>query len=350
MPLSSQFTIGGGLSDAYNAGQQRDLDQAKEQQLIQQYQLQNQQSQIMTPLLAQHQQGLNDTLQAQLSGVQGQSASQLAKGQVDTAGVGDNISEHHSKVMTQLDADQLSQMKSMGEKFSQAGAYLASIPSTTTPAGNTRIIAAQQIAQQYGMQPDSPQYQSLMSTDPEKLPGVLQNLGKQMSLSSGDFLQKRAMEQDRTKALMDNAKTAADSREEVARINHENDLKKYGSKLSITLAQLSPEKRLGYLQSIKPDGSDPDQYAIWEGQMADMAKMVNFANQSKAASLNPALVAGAEIPTNASNLQSYTNQPNPAGTATTPVAPKAPPGMKQVGTSKGRPVYEDSNGKRFLGQ
>lgn len=344
MPLSSQFTIGGGLADAYNLGQQRDLDQDKERQLIQQYQLQNQQSQIMNPLLAQHQQGLNDTLQAQLPGVQGNSASLNAKGQVDSAGVEGNIAEHRYKVLTNLDADQLTQLKSMGEKFSQAGAYLASIPSTTTPAGNTRILAAQQIAQQYGMQSDSPQFQSLMATDPEKLPAVLQNLGKQMTMSSGDFLQKRAMEQDRTQALMDNAKTAADSREEVARINHANDLKKYSSKLQISLAQLSPEKRLGYLQSIKPDGSDPDQYAIWQDQMTDMAKTVNFANQSKAASLNPALVAGADIPTNASNLQTYTNQPNPQSTAV-----KAPPGMKQIGTSQGRPVYEDNNGKRFLG-
>jgi hypothetical protein len=31
-------------------------------------------------------------------------------------------------------------------------------------------------------------------------------------------------------------------------------------------------------------------------------------------------------------------------------APKLPPGMtRQVGTSGGKPVYEDANGKRFIG-
>lgn len=347
MALSSMFTIGSGASDAYDSGVQRDMDQDKERELIRQYQLQNQQSQVMNPLLAQHQQGLNDTLQAQLPGVAGNAASLKARGQVDSGTVDSDIASKRSRVLEQLDSDQLKQLKNMGEKYSQAGAYLASIPNTTTPAGNTRMIAAQKLAEQYGMSADSPQFQAIMQHDPEQLPAVLQKMGNDMAMSSGDFIQRRAMEQDRTKALMENAKTAAGSREEVARINHQNDLAKYSQKLQISLQNLSPEKRLAYLDAQKPDGSDPDQISIWQGQRADAAQTVNFINQSKAASLNPALVSGAEIPTNASNLNNYlsTNKPAPSSTPT-----EAPAGMKLVGTSKGRPVYEDSTGKRFLGK
>ncbi len=343
MPLNDMYYVGGGAGASFDAGQRRDLDQEQLRQQIQEYQLKNQQSQIMNPLLAQHQQGLNDTIQAQLPGVQGQSASQSAKGQVDTAGVGDNISEHHSKVMTQLDADQLTQMKAMGEKFSQAGAYLASIPSTTTPAGNTRILAAQQIAQQYGLHPDSPQYQSLMSTDPEKLPGVLQNLGKQMSLSSGDFLQKRAMEQDRTKALIENSNTAADSREEVARINHANDLEKY------RLAAERAKKHANIEQMITQITSDPN----WKAnpaaveQYSALMKSATVLRNSSANGYQNAELLNQDSPGQRADT-AISDVIGPQKAAPSPEA--LPAGMKQVGTSKGRPVYEDSHGKRFLGK
>lgn len=252
MNLNDMWTNTTGASDAYDAGVHRDLQNSQLEQQLQEYRLKNQQSEAMNPLLQQHQRGLNDTLNAQLSGVMGQSSSLKAKGDVDRAMVPDEIHAKRSKIYSQLDDDQLKMLKNIGEKYSQVGAYLEGVPNTTTPAGNTRMMAAQKIAQQFGLKPGTEEYDSMMEIPPEQMPQMLQHLGKTMAMQGHDFMQKRTMEQDRTGAMVANANTMAGSRTDVANIQAEARIK------AAQLASQRAAQHANIEQKISQITSDPN--------------------------------------------------------------------------------------------
>jgi len=250
--LSGLFGVGGGALEAVN-------DQMKYNQNYRTLDQQYNQDQAMNPLRVQHQQGLNDEQAARLPGLVGQSQTQAAQGQVDSAGVNDKIAVNQSNAMEQMNKNQLEQLNGYAQKASQIGAALEHVPV------EQRQATLQGLAQQYGIQTNHPLFQSLLSIPPEQLPQKLAEIGGNMALTTNDFLQKKQLLEDKGANAVDAAETRGKSAMEVARINHEHDLEKYRLMLQNKESHLNITQTIAKLLGVPSDQRDAD----WNKRYSD---------------------------------------------------------------------------------
>ena len=124
------------------------------------------------------------------------------------------------------------------------------------------------------------------------------------------------------------------------------DAQRVASDERLRAPQIRAAERLGQLQEAYVNAKTPEEQAALANQMraysgkdeADWKVQVTPATKN----LDGSTTAGSVI-----RYNSRTGDVQEVGTP----KPALPPGMtKQVGTSGGKPVYEDANGKRFLGE
>jgi hypothetical protein len=202
--LNTMFQNGMGNLAALQMGQQSGLDRQGMQADLMSKQLANQQTQqqinqadVMNPLNAQFMQGRLAAQQAELPGIVGQSQSTAAQGQYDTQVLGKKVAARLSQLGDQIGSDGMRKLGRTGEIAMQTAQILSQYP----PALHKQL--APQIMQQFGVDPNDPVLKGVENMPDSEVVKSLATLGSGMSMASGDFLQKSALEAQRTAAQRD---------------------------------------------------------------------------------------------------------------------------------------------------
>lgn len=302
----------------------------------------------------------NQEAQARLPGIQGQSASLQAKGQVDSANVEQAIQAGRSDLMAKMTGNDAKMMTDFGGQLGQFGAMLDRVPA---PA---RAAAVSQYAARFGMGQDSPILQGLLKTDPEKLPEIIRTMGSSMVQMSSDYIKSSGLLGIKgqnaaqvaginANSRADVAKMRADSAELVANLNNESQEKRAAAanQLKVFLQNnkaRSPGQLVAQLMQQYQESKDPE----------DLQRLSQAIDVAQAVSQNPALtklyqdqaVAGSVL---GSSMPQTVPPPPSNPTANFPTNKSQgpaglPQGAKQIGTSKGKPVYELPDGRRIVAQ
>lgn len=181
---NSQQTLAdiiGGPMVAAQQGQSDAVQQALEQQKLQQQAIATriaqatQEDQIQKSALA------NQFLQAQIPGEAAR--SQMAQTSADTAAAtqAGTIGATNSANLTKMTSDQASRLANAGQLFQQVGSMLDSIPPVARPA------ALNQIASKYGI--DMSQFPQMQQVPPEQIPAVLNAMGQKIMQASTGWQQ-----------------------------------------------------------------------------------------------------------------------------------------------------------------
>lgn len=352
--LQTLFNNGMGSFAAIQAGTQQGEEQQKaaaaaqmQQQLLQEQQLKNQQTQAMNPLDLMFRQGQVDTQKAQLGGVQAN--SDLARTNADTASAtqASAIASAISKSATQIGEDGMKRMKDDASKAVQVAALLDGVPPMQ------RGAAFQSAMEKYGANVESPFIQSFTKVPPEKLPDQLRAMGQGMAMASEDYIKNAAIakskqtfeaaegDKDRANRLsiaggnnattLEAARIGATSRENVAGT---------AAQARKFMAQNKPksmDQLIAGLTAIpESERTEDEKRSLQEAQTQRLKERAAGANPL-AAQMIPGMQSPQQIAAQGGQIA-----PQPGAQA-----PTAPAGMKQVGTSGGRPVYEDAQGKRY---
>ncbi len=345
--LQTMFNNGLGSFASIQAGQQAAEEQQKQaqaaemqKQLLQEQVLKNQQTQAMNPLDQMFRQGQVNQQQAQLPGLQAQSDMLGSQARVQQGTEASQIAQGLSKASTQIGEDGMKRMKDDATKAIQAAALLDTIPVMQRPA------AFQSTMEKYGADPNSSFVKSFTNVPPDQLPTQLRNMGQGMALASEKYIQDKAQQDSVNKthleaarigagATLGAAKIAADSRMEVAR------------QAASARQQMAANKPKSTDQAIAALSAIPEsERSQDEWNQLQLLSKQRIAERS--AAINPMAAQ-------------MTGQPNAMATAqgqspvqvpqqqSAPQAPAAPAGMKMVGTSDGKPVYENAQGQLFIG-
>lgn len=147
----------------------------------------------------------NQTSQAALPGIQGQSMSLQAKGQSDQANLPGAISQAKSDVMAKMSDNDAKMMTNMGGQLAQFGSMLENIPA---PA---RAAAVTQFASRFNLPPDSPLLKGVLSSPPDKLPDVIKSMGTNMVQLSSDYTKQSGLVGQKVQGQVTVAQTRADA-------------------------------------------------------------------------------------------------------------------------------------------
>lgn len=275
-----------------------------------------QQQDQMNPMLLDQQRLANQTTQAQLPGVVGNSQSLAARGQVDQAGVPDNIATNASNSRLKLDSNRVEMMQNYGQKMSLLGATMQNQPAVV------RAAMMHEQLPKMGIDPDSEDGKYVMSMTPEQLALT----GKQMSLVAAKHQQE-----------MDKEQSQRASAERVAAGNNATSIRvaEIGANAKITAAQAKqaayaekdPVAKMTKLSQVPQDQRD-DQ---WQQQWGEALNMVAYAGQSKTPQLAPSVMNGQPVPTLDAQRQGL------AGSA-----PQSPEATVQSAATKAWGAYEPS--------
>lgn len=337
MDLNTMYQNGMGPMASFFAGQSAVKDQQMADAHLRAKQMENDQSAVMNPLNAQFRQGQINQQGAELPGIVGQSQSQASQGSYDTQTLVPKVAARFSQLGDQVGADGMRQMGRDGEIATQIAPVLKQFPPALHKEVATRMF------QMYGGSPDSPILTGIGNVDDAHVAQSLSTVGAGMALASQDYLTKSNLEkqkldseksiaQGHDAASMSNAHTMADSRVQAAE-----------KKAQQAFDHMNMNQKMAFLSSRIASGDATD---------AEKSQYIDLDNRIKAQN-------AARVPTLPNNMtgsptqiDSVTNPggfdlPNKPGGA--PQAAAVPHGqLKQVGTSGGRPVFEDDKGNRFI--
>lgn len=184
--LSTMYQNGMGATASLMGGQMASTAQAQDAEKLKQMQLETAQSATMNPLNAQFKQGQIAQQGAELPGIQGQSASLVARGNEDMQTMASNIAAKLSSAATRIGNDGMVQMGQDGEKLSHAAAIIANYP----PALQKQMFL--KAIQQYGGNVQSPMFQALMQAPDEGFQKAASTLGSGMALAGQKYAQESA--------------------------------------------------------------------------------------------------------------------------------------------------------------
>lgn len=177
------------VSQTYRAGQQMIQDSLSNQKEA----LFNDRYQQMTPLEVTHQDLANQETQARIPGVQGQSASLQAQGQVDQAMAPTKIAVGQSTGQVNMDDNQVKLLSNYGQKLGMAGRMIDQLQ-----AGPATPSVLPNVLSKVGLSPDDPIVQKVMEhggqVPVQNLGKYLSNVGDGMATASADYIQKRLLQ------------------------------------------------------------------------------------------------------------------------------------------------------------
>lgn len=275
--LDLMFQNGMKSMGALAAGQQQGLDQQTSQANLQGMQLANQQTAAMNPLHQQFMQGQIDQQQAQLPGILGQSQSQVAQGQVDTQTAAAKVAERLATLGNQVGVDKMEQMGRDGSIAAQASNALNGYP----PALHKEVFA--KLVQQYGGDPNSPTFKGLYNMPDAEFQKSAAALGQGMAMASSDYMQKKAISDQKIKSeekiasgnnatSLESARIMADSRVSAAKLRAQTMASTMGIDKTIAYYESTKAKNGGVL-------SPEDEQAL--------ANLKSQQLQVRAAGINP---------------------------------------------------------------
>lgn len=271
--LGTMYQNGMGASASLLGGSMAANAQAQDAQKLQAMQLENQQSAVMNPLNAQFKQGQINQQGAELPGIQGQSASLVAKGGEDMALMSQKIAAKISSMSTQIGADGLAKMGQDADKMLHA----ASIAQQYPPAMQKQIFAKAVAA--YGGDVNSPMFKGLGQLPDDKFLDAVNATGKGMVTASMKYQQESSM-----------AKAHADSQERIAAGNNQasRDVADINGKSRLAAAQarakamvdsLGVDKAIAHYEMIPPSvRTDEDNQILTSLKTQQLQKAAAGAN------------------------------------------------------------------------
>ena len=343
--LNTLFQNGMGSWAAAQAGQQTGMEQQLQALKMQQLQEEMAQQKQLNPLAVMYEQEKLKQAQAMTPGLQADSSLKQVNADTAQQTQASNIATMLSKNSAQIGEDGMKQMGQEAQKFISAAAILEQVPSIQRPAALTQIAA------KYGVSEDSPFLKQFQQTDPAKLPDALRNMGQGMALASEDYIKNSALQKSKqtfeagqndldrrnrlatagvgANATIEAAKIGAASRENIAAKNAQARSLAANNKLTI-------DQRISALEVI-PDSekTDDDRRALAE------LKTQQLKAHAAGANAVPAQVLGMQSP---QDIAAGISGQAPAK------APSVPADWTQIGTSGGKPVYQDSKGNKFIGK
>lgn len=345
MDLNTMYQNGMGPMASFFAGQSAVKDQQMADAKLQEQGMMNQQRQAdydqslaMNPLNVQFRQGQVNQQAAELPGIIGQSQSQQAQGQYDQQTMPQRVAARLSSLGDQIGQDGMRRMGRTGEIAMQTASALDQYP----PALHKEL--APQIMAHYGVDPNDPVVQSIANMPDGQVQKALATVGSGMAMASGDFLQKSALETQKYTAEKEiaaghdatntaNTKYSADKRLEASQ-----------GRINLLLSKMSTDDKISQLSDMIAKGEATDSQVAQYNQLRKDKLQQAAARQSPL----PAQVTGNPTPVESVNPDPAFNAGNtPQPTPARPVGP--PQGkLKQIGTSGGRPVFEDEKGNRFI--
>jgi hypothetical protein len=335
--------MGGGQYDAFQQGQAQ------------------QQEQLQSLLKSQQ-------MQAQLPGIQGQSQQQAAAGQLAQANMPQKIAQQSTDLNTKQTTDKLTQLQNFGSLTSQFGAVLNQVP---PPA---RAQALTNFGAKIGIPEDHPIMQGLLSKDPNDMPQALSDMGTKIQQSTQAYIQQQALQQTKNAGTSNVAGIKAASAENVATTKADTSITVAGmnntSKESIAANALKLKQVMFDNKVVSPDQLVAKRTQEYQANPTPEAKeALDQANQiaTSLANNKGLFQAFQQANTTSSLLPGVVNtipQPgaNPVANFPTPgqapiakpapqaspqLPPGVPPGSTVVGTSGGKPVYKDPQGKMW---
>lgn len=311
---------------------------------------------------AQSQSIANQTAQAQLPGIQGQSMSYQAAGQQAQANLPGAIAQAKSDVMSKMSDNDAKMMTNMGGQIAQFGSMLANIPA---PA---RGAALTQFASRFNLPPDSPLLKGLLGANPDQMPDVVKSLGTNMVQLSSDYVKQSGLVGQKVGGQITVAQTRADALRDSANIRELGQLNianvNNASKEDLAKFSANVRQQLQDTKSINTDqllARRTQQYQDNPNEQTRMA-LDQATKIKQAVTQTPALAAQFQQATTTQNILGADVAPNtvpqpmqsPAGTfpvtntpqgnggGDLPIPPQnipTPQKATQVGTQGGKPVY-----------
>lgn len=330
--LATLFKNGMGSMAALQAGQmQGQASQAAE--LEQMYARQKmQQEAMMHPLNMQMKQGQIAQQQAELPGVVGQSQSHAVKGQLDQATAQTKLAEILSAGVTKLGEDGVKQMAMEGERLGQAAQLMLKAP----PMMHKQILES--YISKFGGDPNSPTIKHLLSLPDGQIAAAADTLSKSMALATGKQRQASALQAEDNSVKERIAKGHDQTQIKVAQIQAEA-RKQIAAERQNAVRHMNMDQAITYLSGIPEDQRTPAEQA----QLVQLSKQ-RLAERTASANAVPAQVMNMETPQ--ARAQGTAEQIHGAQ----PQASGVPTGYKQIGTHKGKPVYQDAQGNKFIAE
>lgn len=332
-------------------GQQQqaaDLEAEKQKQEIQRMLLANQQSKAMNPLDQMFRQQQVEQMKAQTPGLEAQSGMLQSQNRVQQGTETQQMAAKLSQLSTQIGEEGMKQMGTDGQKLVQASAMLSGVPPLMMPAALKKVIS------QYGLKEDNPLVAPLLQTQPENIVPALKKVGESMAMASSQYISQAALAKQAEDARMAQLKEQNKSQEkiaggnnstalEVARMNNSARLEAAkaaaAARQAVQNTKMTTDQKIAALTSIpEAEKTDDDRRQLYE------LSQQRLAERSAGANGLPAQMVGATTP------QQAAAQSSPFAQGQQPVATKPAGGLKQIGTSGGKPVYQDAQGNRFIGK
>lgn len=341
--LDTMFQNGMKASGAFALGQQLPVEQQTNQANLQSMMLANQSAAQLNPLRAQLMQGQIDqtgaqtaNMQAELPGLQANSSMLGTKADIETKTAAAQIAQRLSSLNNQIGVDGVQKMGRDGTIALQASQALSKYP----PALHKEVF--QKIVEQYGGDPNSPTFKGLYNMPDGQFQKAAATLGQGMVMNSGDYLQKvelTKMDNDsrerqsagNNRATIEAAKIGADSRVNAAKARVEGMKSTLG--IDKTIASLESQKA-------QNGGVLPPEYEDELNRLKVQQLQTHPTNN-----VAPQMIG---MPTSYDNARSAVTGAAPAGPNNTGAVSAPQGGLKQIGTSGGRPVFEDAQGNRFI--
>jgi hypothetical protein len=275
------FQNGMGNLAALQMGQQSGLDRQGMQADLMSKQLANQQTQqqinqadVMNPLNAQFMQGRLAAQQAELPGIVGQSQSTAAQGQYDTQVLGKKVAARLSQLGDQIGSDGMRKLGRTGEIAMQTAQILSQYP----PALHKQL--APQIMQQFGVDPNDPVLKGVENMPDSEVVKSLATLGSGMSMASGDFLQKSALEAQRTAAQRDIATGNNETQLKVARMAADSRVQAAEKRAASMYAKMTSDNKITYLESKQAEEG------LTDGEIQELKNLKSHVYTARAAGTN----------------------------------------------------------------
>lgn len=285
------------------------------------------------------------TKQATLPGIMGVSQQQAAAGQLAQNTLGDAIAAKMAKFKSEASVDQVRMLDATAEKVSKAAIAVkqAGLPAMAVPQ------AMQKVLSQYGLDESNPFAQSILRLPPDQMLDVAQQIGEGIAKANPGTIQNMAQAKQAQDSAASIAKLERESREKLERERNATqlDIANINSQSRIQAAQarqavqkaMSSDQKIVALSSIPEEERTED-----ENRQLRALSQQRLAERAAAANALPAQMLDKSTP------QQNAAQSSPfAGGRGAGVPPPVPSGMRQIGTSKGKPVYEDAQGNRFIG-
>lgn len=284
------------------------------------------------------------TKQATLPGIMGVSQQQAAAGKLAQNTLGDAIAAKMAKFKSEASVDQVRMLDATAEKVSKAAIAVkqAGLPAMAVPQ------AMQKVLSQYGLDENNPFAQSILRLPPDQMLDVAQQIGEGIAKANPGTIQNLAQAKQAQDSAASIARSSQASHEkiaagnnatqlEIARMNNEARIRAAAARQAVQKA-MSSDQKIVALSSIPAEERTEDE----SRQLMELSQQ-RLAERSAAANALPAQMLNKNTP------QQNAAQSSPFTAPAAGRPPQVPSGMRQIGTSKGKPVYEDAQGNRFIG-